>query len=402
MALNVLNNFFAVKSIKLSDAFAVYIKLKESSNFVEYTDCTGFTIPKFEQEEDLYTYGNMSQTFLIPKYDSCKEFSLTFYDTIDKPKEEFFLNNIVYKLNQNFNNDGLGSNYANYLQNNKIDTIKIKVADNLLHKFVYEYVFKDCKIVNYSLYNLDAQTDSPCQLTFNFSFESFAKNDLNEMPYTEPPKAEPIVQPQVHDPDGKVDFDFVNIDGVSYANKEELEIDYRDSITQEDMNVGKGEQLYQAAFSELEDIDIDSEDVEPELQASVWKEQTISKDLAAISNPALDLPDVDELMEDSSESNSELNTDIQVAKEAPPDTTNQVANVSPPEPKQEPVKKEEPTYSPNMLAEQAAKYDITNGTTKGQKGTYYAVGMNSMGTDVENRKQFDSAYTKYINKNAPG
>jgi hypothetical protein len=138
------------------------------------------------------------------------------------------------------------------------------------------------------------------------------------------------------------------------------------------------------------------------LQASVWKEQTISKDLAAISNPALDLPDVDELMEDSSETNSELNTDIQVAKEAPPDTTNQVANVSPPEPKQEPVIKEEPTYSPSMLAEQAAKYDITNGTTKGQKGTYYAVGMNSMGTDVENRKQFDSAYTKYINKNAPG
>ena len=91
------------------------------------------------------------------------------------------------------------------------------------------------------------------------------------------------------------------------------------------------------------------------MQASVWKEQTISKDLAAISYPSLDLPDVDELMEDSSESNSELNTDIQVAKETLTDTTNQVANISSPEHKQEPVKKEEPTYSPSMLAEQAAK-----------------------------------------------
>ena len=54
-----------------------------------------------------------------------------------------------------------------------------------------------------------------------------------------------------------------------------------------------------------------------------------------------------------------------------------------------------------MLAEQAAKYDISQGTKQGQKGSYYSVGMNDMGTNANDRKEFDSAYTKYIKNNAP-
>ena len=54
-----------------------------------------------------------------------------------------------------------------------IDTILIKVAYNVLHKFVYAYEFKNLKVINYSLYNLDNQTDAPCQITVNFAFESF-------------------------------------------------------------------------------------------------------------------------------------------------------------------------------------------------------------------------------------
>lgn len=169
MALNVLGNFYAKKSIKLSDAFEVYI------NNEVHTECVGFTLPKFEQEEDLIQYGNVSQTFLIPKYDSCKEFSLIFYDSIDNPKSVFFKNNITYKLYQKFGRDGLSENYAEYFPKKSIKNITIKVLNNELHKVIYQYVFENCKIVNYSLYNLEYQSDSPCQITFNFSFEGYKK-----------------------------------------------------------------------------------------------------------------------------------------------------------------------------------------------------------------------------------
>lgn len=184
MALNVLGNYFAKKSIKLSDAYAVYIK--KGKSIIEYTDCVGFTVPKFEQDEDVITYGNVSQTFLIPKYDTVKEFTLTFYESLVRPSgvlknkfEQFFNENTTYQLMQKFDNNGLSQNYGVY-NSNVIPSITIKVANNVLHKFVYKYEFINCKIVNYNLYNLDYQTDSPCQITFNFTFDSYEKQNINE------------------------------------------------------------------------------------------------------------------------------------------------------------------------------------------------------------------------------
>lgn len=184
MALNVLGNYFAKKSIKLSDAYAVYIK--KGKSIIEYTDCVGFTVPKFEQDEDVITYGNVSQTFLIPKYDTVKEFTLSFYESLIRPSgvlknkfEQFFNDNTTYQLIQKFDNSGLSQNYGVY-NSNVIPSITIKVADNVLHKFVYKYEFINCKIVNYNLYNLDYQTDAPCQITFNFTFDSYSKENINE------------------------------------------------------------------------------------------------------------------------------------------------------------------------------------------------------------------------------
>lgn len=186
MALNVIGNYFAKKSIKLSDAFAVYIQTKANTKSVEYPDCVGFTVPKFEQDEDVITYGNVSQTFLIPKYDTVKEFTLSFYESLVRPSgvlknkfEQFFNENTTYQLMQKFDNSGLSQNYGVY-KSNVIPSITIKVANNVLHKFVYKYEFINCKIVNYNLYNLDYQTDSPCQITFNFTFDSYSKENINE------------------------------------------------------------------------------------------------------------------------------------------------------------------------------------------------------------------------------
>jgi len=187
MALNVIGNYFAKKSIKLSDAFAVYIQTKANTTSVEYPECVGFTVPKFEQEEELITYGNVSQTFLIPKYDATKEFSLTFYERIYYDEngkvinkfEDFFTTYSTYHILQKFNNSGLSQNIGVY-NSRVIPRITIKVANNVLHKFVYKYVFTNCKIVNYNLYNLDYQSDAPCQITFNFTFDTYSKENINE------------------------------------------------------------------------------------------------------------------------------------------------------------------------------------------------------------------------------
>lgn len=187
MALNVIGNYFAKKSIKLSDAFAVYIQTKVNTTSVEYPECVGFTVPKFEQEEELMTYGNVSQTFLIPKYDATKEFSLTFYERIYYDEngkvinkyEDFFTTYSTYHILQKFNNSGLSQNIGVY-NSRVIPRITIKVANNVLHRFVYKYVFTNCKIVNYNLYNLDYQSDAPCQITFNFTFDTYSKENINE------------------------------------------------------------------------------------------------------------------------------------------------------------------------------------------------------------------------------
>lgn len=187
MALNVIGNYFAKKSIKLSDAFAVYIQTKANTTSVEYPECVGFTVPKFEQEEELMTYGNVSQTFLIPKYDATKEFSLTFYERIYYDEngkvinkfEDFFTTYSTYHILQKFNNSGLSQNIGVY-NSRVIPRITIKVANNVLHRFVYKYVFTNCKIVNYNLYNLDYQSDAPCQITFNFTFDTYSKENINE------------------------------------------------------------------------------------------------------------------------------------------------------------------------------------------------------------------------------
>lgn len=189
MALNVIENFYTKKSIKLSDAFTVFLRL--NNDFIEYPSCVGFSIPKLEQDEDVITYGNTSQTFLIPKYDSCKEFSLTFYEYIINKNLIGEIYKLIdeystYTLSQVFSNEiGLSRNYGAY-DEKYLPEIEIKIADNVLHRWIYHYNFKKLKIVNYNIPSFEVQGDAPWQITINFSFESFEKGVINEEIFTTP------------------------------------------------------------------------------------------------------------------------------------------------------------------------------------------------------------------------
>lgn len=193
MALQFVNitKFWEDKSIKLSDSFSVFIQnYDEKGNVMkpeELYTCTGFILPKLEQDEETLEYGNVAQVFLTPKYDSCKEITLEFMERIKdnngKPvtlsKILKLINEKAFQLNQKYDY-GYMVNTGDYLLNYLIPYLEIKVMNNKLWRYNFKYHFELLKIVNYSIYNLDYQSDSPCKVTITLSFEKYWKEVINE------------------------------------------------------------------------------------------------------------------------------------------------------------------------------------------------------------------------------
>ena len=414
MALNVIGNYFAYKSIKLSDAFAVYIKQKKGGKeqMSEYPECTSFTIPKFEQEEDTMIYGNTSQTFLIPKYDSCREMSLTFYETLfdGNSKLDFIRNNASYNLTQKFDGGGLAANLGSY-HYNMIDTILIKVANNVLHKFVYAYEFKNLKVINYSLYNLDNQTDAPCQITVNFAFESFRKYVLDEDIIQIKKQTESTPQPAKldYEPNGKVE--------AAPIDPKQIEANWQGQMNEDDLDMIRNEELINPLYGELPDLD-DESDTSPEITTEMWKQETNKQDLD-MNNNELMRPEIAELEDlDSDDTGTEKmkqNTEdrkpaLGVGSDGHSETggsaaanaakkAQEKANTTAPakeEKKQatQPKQTKEKTYAGGLTASElgtaAARYDRQNGGGD----MYKNVVLGQLGTDASERNKFNAAYNE--------
>ena len=425
MALNVIGNYFTYKSIKLSDAFAVYIKLKNGGKeqMSEYPECTSFTIPKFEQEEDTMVYGNTSQTFLIPKYDSCREMSLTFYETLfdGNSKLDFIKNNASYNLTQKFDGGGLAANLGTY-HYNMIDTILIKVANNVLHKFVYAYEFKNLKVINYSLYNLDNQTDAPCQITVNFAFESFRKYVLDEDIIQIKKQTESTPQPAKTEyvPNGKVE--------AAPIDPKQIEANWQGQMNEDDLDMIRNEELINPLYGELPDLD-DESDTSPEITTEMWKQETNKQDLD-MNNNELMRPEIAELedLDDTGTEKMKQNTEDRKPELATPvenkgatsggdkqpalgggsdghsetggsaaanaaKKAQEKANTTTP-PKEEKKQTKEKTYAGGLTASElgtaAARYDKQNGGGD----MYKNVVLGQLGTDASERNKFNASYNE--------
>lgn len=296
--------FWKNKSIKLSDSFEVLITFKNGNEPTSLYNCTGFTIPKLEYEEEVLSYGNLAQVFQTPKYDSCKELTLEFTEMMDKTKNTNKEKHMVvlskvfeymgFKTTQLFANGEMQRNSATYHFDKIIPTIEIKILNNKLWRYKYKYHFGNLKIVNYTVYNLDYQSESPCKVTVNLAFETYYKQAIDEpVEYGEElEKPKPTPQDPIYDPNGKVKYDDVDINGLAVSNKEDIENDCRQSTNQADLDMIKEEQLYDPAFGELTDLDDD--DMTPELQTEVYKYANNQSDLDMIRYPGLtELTDLD-------------------------------------------------------------------------------------------------------------
>lgn len=294
-----ITDFWHKKSIKLSDAFEVLIKLNPSFDYEPLVNCTGFTLPKLEYEEETIEYGNAAQVFVTPKYDSCKELTLDFYEYMDDKNKNYsctlskIFDYMGYKLNQKFS-DGLMSNYGVYNIDKVIPVIDIKVLNNVLWRYKFKYHFENLKIINYTVYNLDYQNESPCKVTVTLSFETYYKQAIDEpVDYGETTETNKITpQDPIYDPNGKVNADTIFVEGDPKAHKEDIENDWKQSTNQSDLDMIKEEQLYNPAFGELTDLDDDN--MTPELQTEVYKYEANQSDLDMIRYTGLsELTDLD-------------------------------------------------------------------------------------------------------------
>lgn len=418
-----ITNFWHKKSIKLSDAFEVLITLNNKEE--PLVNCTGFTIPKLEYEEETIEYGNVAQVFVTPKYDSCKELTLDFYEYMDNKNNNYSctLKNVFdymgYKLNQKFSN-GLMTNYGVYNIDKVIPIIQIKVLNNNLWRYKFLYHFENLKIVNYTVYNFDYQNESPCKVTVTLSFETYYKQAIDEaVEYGETTETKKITpQDPIYDPNGNANADTIFVEGDPKAHKEDIENDWKQSTNQSDLDMIKEEQLYDPAYSELMGLDLDSDEVEPELQTEMWKQAANESDLDMIRNP--ELAELEDLyLDDSSPVSNPPVQETQVASnehigqqtggdkgpQGPTSNPNptKIDNVKTKEntePKPEIAskpqqKKEEPSYSKSEIkemAQRAASFDKQAGVKKGKTGTYYTAGLNAMGLNSNDRNTFDAAY----------
>jgi len=419
-----ITDFWHKKSIKLSDAFEVLITLNNKEE--PLVNCTGLTIPKLEYEEETIEYGNVAQVFVTPKYDSCKELTLDFYEYMDDKNNNYsctlkkVFDYMGYKLNQKFSN-GLMTNYGVYNIDKVIPIIQIKVLNNNLWRYKFLYHFENLKIVNYTVYNYDYQNESPCKVTVTLSFETYYRQTIDEpVDYGEElEKPKPTPQDPIYDPNGKANADTIFVEGDPKAHKEDIENDWRQSTNQSDLDMIKEEQLYDPAYNELMGLDLDSDEVEPELQTEMWKQSANESDLDMIRNPELaELEDLD--LDDSSPVSNPPVQETQVASnehigqqtggdkgpQGPSSNPNptKIDNVktkenTEPKPelasKPQQKKEEKSEFSKSEIkemAQRAADFDKKAGVKKGKTGTYYTAGLNAMGLNASDRNEFDAAY----------
>ena len=180
-----INKFLNEKTVKLNDSYQVNYVHYKGQDRGEFYNCIGFSIPKiYEWNEEVHTYGNMSQKFLIPKTDLVQTLSidlLEFIDREDKSNEQFLRirryattgdNHLTYSNSYKIT----GSRYTGIYSNiDNFSEITIKILNNNLSKCIYTYHFINLKLIKAEPYEFSYDDEAACKWTLSFTFEKMEK-----------------------------------------------------------------------------------------------------------------------------------------------------------------------------------------------------------------------------------
>ena len=196
-----LNRWANTKTVQLSDTYQVYIKLYDTGTFSEYAEmqeCTSVKLPNYKLKEEIYDYGNNSKKFLIPDYEGLEDLELEFIENYSTSGEMTIRNIVDLCLHKLFDQEKFAYKLDDY-----IPEIKINIVNNTFDRLVFSYVFKNLKLTDYSIYDLDYSSDSIVKWSLKFSYqsyiveteyESFTPNDVQTNNVTQPatePEPEP-------------------------------------------------------------------------------------------------------------------------------------------------------------------------------------------------------------------
>lgn len=163
-----------IKTVKLSDAYTVRIKMDDSSEYKELPECLSVSLPSYKYKEEIYRYGNNEKKFLIPDYTGLEDLSLDFMENYREDIKEY-----AYLRIQDLVNIFLNRLYdptagvASYNLTDYIKEIVVSVYKNNFSDVVIEYVFNDLKLTDYTKYDLDYAAADIAKWTLKFSYQSY-------------------------------------------------------------------------------------------------------------------------------------------------------------------------------------------------------------------------------------
>ena len=179
-----------LKSIKLSDAYGVQIRINEGDKdpLILY-ECTSVTLPTIKMKTDVIQYGNNSKVFVYPDYSNIGELELEFLEHYSKDNAlciQKFVDVCLHKL---FDDVAF-----EYKLDDFIYELIIKIYSNNFGGCILEHVFHHLKLSDYTKYDLDYSSAEIAKWSLKFMFMEYFVRRLNEPEETGiPEETEPSV-----------------------------------------------------------------------------------------------------------------------------------------------------------------------------------------------------------------
>lgn len=173
-----------LKSIKLSDAYGVQIRINEEDKepLILY-ECTSVTLPTIKMKTDVIQYGNNSKVFVYPDYSNIGELELEFLEHYSKDNAlciQKFVDVCLHKL---FDDVAF-----EYKLDDFIYELIIKIYSNNFGGCILEHVFHHLKLSDYTKYDLDYSSAEIAKWTLKFMFMEYFVRRPNELEETGTPE----------------------------------------------------------------------------------------------------------------------------------------------------------------------------------------------------------------------
>ena len=193
-------NFSKNRTVKLSDAYSVKIKLTETdvllfkgvigkyhwlddNNTILLPECLSVTLPEVGLKSETYKYGNNSRVYVYPDYEKPEDLKI---DLMEHVATQYTETNtkyvgVVELLVNIFLNKLFDAATFSYKLNDYIPELRVTVYKNDFKAQIFDYVFKNLKLSSYSKYSLDYSNNDICKWSLTFSYQAYFQEPSKEV-----------------------------------------------------------------------------------------------------------------------------------------------------------------------------------------------------------------------------